>query len=220
MSAGEWPVNTKEAADVESPDRAAGIALIVAGAGAVLGMSHHPTALAPGDTSRIVHAAMILFLAMTGFGLIRFATRLGMLRTTVLAGFIAYAIAFFANIGAATISGFIVPALAQRGFITQSPDVLRLTWEANQALAWLGVLATGAAFAFWSLQLLGRKDWDGRAAGALGLLAGFLPIALLAAGWLEMKVAGAYIVYGIHAAWTAVIGLQLYRGKLWTNAPQ
>lgn len=213
-------MGSEKVADVESPDRTAGVALIGAAAGTVLAMSHHPTTLASGDASRVVHSLLILFLALMAFGLIRFAGRLGISRAAVLAGLIAYAIAFFAHIGAATISGFIVPALADRGFITESPDILRLTWEANQALAWLGVFATGAAFGFWSLEVLRCKGLDDRVLGVLGLVAGFLPIPLLASGSLGMNAAGAYIVYGVHVAWTALVGLQLCRGKRRSNSPQ
>lgn len=186
-------------------DRAAGLALVGAAAFSMLAMTHHPTSLRAGAMIGIVHGAMILFVGMMAFGFTHFARRRGLERTAVLAGLVAYAIAAFADIGAATINGFAAPALAAHG---ASREALNLLWALNQALATLGVVATGAAYALWSLDLWRR--W--KAVALLGLVAGLAPALLLIGGWIDMHLHWAILVYAAQALWAALIGFLLLRG--------
>ena len=194
-------------------DRIGGAALIAGAAGTVLAMAHHPSH-ADAPLGGLVHGAMIALLGALAFGFLRFAIARGPARPAILAGLIAYAASLFAHLGAATINGFVVPALAARGAAGEpvAHDLFVLAWEANQALARLGVAATGAAYLFWSADLLRRPGGWARLIGALGLIAGAVPAILLLGGWLRMDVAGAFLVYAAHAAWAAAVGLYLWRG--------
>lgn len=192
-------------------DRLAGAALMSAAAASAFTMAHHPSGAHGGALSQIVHGAMIGLLALQTFGFGHFAVRRGLSRPAILAGLVAFAISLFGHVGAATINGFVVPAIAARGSGAVSHDIFLFAWESNQALARLGVFATGAAFALWSLDFLRREGLFPRAIGLLGLAAGIMPAALLAAGAIRMNVSGAFLAYAIHGAWAALVGLWLIR---------
>jgi hypothetical protein len=193
--------------EATSGDRAAGIALIGAAAASMLAMAHHPTSLRAGAMIAIVHGAMILFAGMMMFGFTHVARRRGLDRPAVLAGLVAYGIGIVATIGAATDNGFAAPALAAHG---ASHDAFDTLWFLNQALARLGVVATGAAYALWALDLWRR--W--KAVALLGLLAGGVPALLLLGGWIDMHLGWAMLVYPAQVSWAALIGWLLLRGRL------
>lgn len=195
-------------------DRIAGLLLIGAAAASLIAMAHHPSGAHAGAMAGLVHGAMMLVLAAMAFGFAHFARRRGLERPAVLAGLVAYAISAGAHLGAAAINGFVVPALALRGAGAVGHDVFLLAWEANQALARLGVFASGAAFLLWSLDWLRRPGLEFRLIGLAGLAAGAVPAGLLAAGAIRMDVAGAFLVYAAHGAWSALVGLHLLRGGL------
>jgi hypothetical protein len=188
-------------------DRIAGSALIGAAALSVLAMAHHPASANAGPIGPIVHGTMIAAAAILAFGFAHFARRRGLARPEILAGLVAYAIGLGVTIGAATINGFVVPALAGRAIADR--NVFLLAWEANQALARIGVFATGAAFALWALDFLRRPGFEAKAIGASGLAAGLVPPALLALGATDMHVAGAFIAYAAFAAWSVAVGIHL-----------
>ena len=196
---------------MEGTQRIGGAALIAAAAGTVPAMAHHPVGAHSGALGPAVHAAMIAFVALTAFGFAAFAAARGPARPAILAGLVLYALALFGHVGAATINGFVVPALAGRESGAVDHDIFVLAWEANQALAKLGVIASSLAFLFWSLDFLGRSGAEPRAIGLVGLAAGIVPPALLLAGTIDMDVAGAFLVYAIQAAWGACVGLHLVR---------
>lgn len=187
-------------------DRAAGIALIAAAALSMLAMAHHPAHLRDGAMIQIVHGAMILFVGMMLFGFTQFARRLGLDRPAVLAGLVAYAIATFANAGAATVNGFAAPALAAHGAGHEAFDTL---WFLNQALAGVGVAACGMAYALWALALWRRA----KLAALLGLMAGPVPALLLLGGWIDMHLHWAVMVYAAQAVWAALAGWLLLGGQ-------
>ncbi|MBO9714984.1 hypothetical protein [Sphingomonas sp.] len=177
----------------------------------VLVMAHHPTSMHSGIGGP-VHAAMILLIGLSTYGLLHIALRRGIGRPAMLAGAIAWGVALLGDIGAATINGFAVPALASR-LPTVGPDVFALAWEFNQALARLGVVATGVAFLLWGHGLLHWQGWPAKALGALGLAAGLVPVALLLAGAVRMNVAGAILVYALESAWMFATGVYLWSGR-------
>jgi hypothetical protein len=195
-------------------DRIAGGALILGALLSVLAMAHHPDHVDPGGLVGIVHGAMIVLMSAAAFGYTHFALRRGLKRPEILAGLIAYLVSLVAHLGAGTINGFIVPALAARGADLASHDVFLLAWESNQALARLGVFATAAAFTFWSIDFLRRSGLETKTIGGLGLLAGLVPAVLLATGAINMHVAGAFAAYAAFAAWGVLVGLHLVRGRL------
>ena len=188
-------------------DRAAGIALIGAAALSMLAMAHHPTSLRAGAMIGIVHGAMILFVGMMAFGFAQFARRLGLERPAVLAGLTAYAIGAVANVGAATVNGFAAPALAAHG---ASHDAFDALWFLNQALAGVGVVAGGAAYALWAAALWRHS----KPVASLGLVAGPLPALLLLGGWIDMHLHWAILVYAAQALWAALAGWLLLGGQL------
>jgi hypothetical protein len=198
--------------ETRNGDRAAGLALVGAAAFSMLAMAHHPTSLRAGAMIGLVHGAMILFVGMMAFGFTHAARRWGLERPAVLAGLVAYAIAAGADVGAATVNGFAAPALAAHG---ASHDAFDALWFLNQALATLGVVAAGAAYAFWSLSLWPR--W--KAVALSGLLAGLVPAILLIGGWIDMHLHWAIAVYAAQALWAALIGFLLLRGSYRDAAP-
>ena len=198
---------------METTQRIGGAALIAAAAGTVLAMAHHPAGAHSGALGPAVHAAMIAFVALTAFGYASFAAARGAARPAILAGLVLYALAVFGHVGAATINGFVVPALAARGAGAVDHAIFVLAWEANQALAKLGVVASSLAFLCWSLDFLGRGGLEARAIGLAGLAAGAVPPALLLGGAIDMDVAGAFLVYAVQAAWGAGVGVHLLRRR-------
>ena len=178
---------------VESESRAeagntqlAGFVMIAAAALSVLAMGHHPTgAHATGGVGDYVHGTMIIVVCALFFGFTCFTQRRGIMRPAILAGLIAYAISLAAHIGAATINGAIVPALAARGHDALGHDIALLCWEANQALARMGVYATGTAFLLWSVDLLLSGRGQHRILAIAGLVAGIGPMVALATGWVS-----------------------------------
>jgi hypothetical protein len=197
-------------------DRIAGMALVLGAALTVLAMAHHPTHLHPGPNglNQLVHAVMIGLCGVMAFGFAHLALRRGLAHPTVLGGLVAYLIGLFGNVGAATINGFAVPALAARGKDAIGAGPFLLAWELNQALAGLAVFAVGAAFLLWSLGMIKRRDLAVRAVGVLGIAAGVVPAVLLATAAVSMNVAGAMLVYGLQAGWTVLAGFLLLSGRL------
>jgi hypothetical protein len=205
---------TSETGDHEYADRIAGWALILGALLSMFAMAHHPEHVDPNGLVGIVHGAMLILMAATAFGFAHFALRRGVARPAILAGLIFYLLGLVADGIAATTNGFVVPALARHGAALAGRDVFLLAWEMNQAMAMLGVFATGAAFAFWSLDFLRRPRLEPKLIGGLGLLAGLAPASLLASGAIDMHVAGAFIAYASFALWGVIVGLHLLRGGL------
>src|SRR3954447_22469262 len=203
-----------EIADQVRADRIAGGALIAGSLLSVFVMAHHPEHIDPNGLVGLVHGAMIALMSVTAFGFAHFALRRGVARPAILAGLIAYFIGFVADLGAGTTNGFIVPALAAHGAALSGRDVFLLAWEANQALARLGVFATAAAFTLWSIDFLRRPGLEAKVIGGLGLLAGLVPAGLLVTGATDMHVAGAFAAYAAFALWGTIVGLHIVRGRL------
>jgi hypothetical protein len=183
----------------------AGWALVGSAAAALLAMSHHPTHLGQGALSGWVHGVLIALSAVIAYGFLHWSRLRGLDRPAVAAALVAYGVALFGGIGAATINGFVLPAFPHGH---GGGEAHQLAGAANQALAYLGVVATGAAYALWSLDLLRPRGTRAeKLVGAVGLVAALVPLALLAAGVLRMNMAGALIVYGSQWAWMALVGL-------------
>lgn len=190
--------------------RTAGWAMVGSAAMTVLAMSHHPASAHAGALNMGVHGLLIALSAVSGYGFLHWARLRGLGRPAVAAGLVAYMIALFGHVSAATINGFVVTALIHER--EAGAAVHRLAWEANQALAGIGVFAAAAAYLMWSCDLLRRgSDALERVVGVAGLVAAAGPVLLLTTGILRMDLAGATIVYGVQWAWTALVGLLLLR---------
>lgn len=191
----------------QAGDPAAGWALALSAALTVLVMAHHPTGTAHAATlGRIVHGAMMLLVVVMLAGFWRFAASRGLDRFTVTLALALYSAATIGNLLAATINGFIVPALLEREAYHANAALL---WTLNQTFAKSAVYAISGAFALWGADLLTKGPGVARVLGAVGIIAGALPAALLAAGVLDMTVAGAFVIYAGQALFTALAGLWL-----------
>jgi hypothetical protein len=193
---------------VEHPQlkRDGGIALVLGAIASVILMMNHPSGAHGGPAGGIVHGGMILALGAMTFGFVAFVLGRGP-RTAVLVGMIAYAISFAAHVGAATINGFAVPAMAAWPHGAPGHDVFLLAWLLNQSLAGLGIFATGLAYLCWAFEL--RRDQP--AIAGLGVLAGVVPAALLGSGLIKLDVHGALLAYGLHGLWALALGVVMFR---------
>lgn len=198
--------------------RIAGVCIVAAAAIALAFMLAHPSVGAhdpagfveemarQARAAAIVHGVLIatMYLALLGF--LGLTDALGANRHAARAGFIAFALGALAHTAAATINGFVVPALTARyaedgeaGFQSLHP-LLALCREMNFASAVLGVVAMSAAMLFWSLALV-RRPGAARLVGATGLVigAGLLVVTLTNA--LPMDVHGFTLRILAQSAW-------------------
>jgi hypothetical protein len=189
--------------------RDGGIALAVAAVASIALMMNHPSGPHGGAMVGIVHGGMMLALGALLFGFVTFARARGP-STPVIAGLIAYAISTGAHIGAATINGFAVPALANWPKGAPGHDVFLLAWQLNQGLSGVGTIAIGIAYVSWAIAL--RRDHVVLAAA--GALAGAVPAALLLSGVIRLDVHGALLAYGLHGLWALALGVTIWRGRL------
>lgn len=188
-------------------NRAAGAALALSAMLVVLVMAHHPTGTAQAATwGRGVHGALMALVVVMLAGFFRFSAMRGLGRFAVALAFAFYAAAAIANLLAAAINGFVVPALFEKGLWDENAALL---WTLNQTFAKGAVYATAAAFGLWGADLLVRGRGVDRPLGAVGVAAGALPAALLAAGVLDMHVAGALVIYAAQTAFAALAGWRL-----------
>lgn len=189
----------------------AGIALAAAAALSVLAMAHHPTGTALAATlGRLVHGVLMALVLVMLAGFFRFAAMRGLDRFAVALAFALYAAATFANLLAAAINGFVVPALLERGAYETNAALL---WTLNQTFAKAAVFAISAAFGLWGADLLWRGPRAARLLGGLGVVAGLAPAALLAAGILDMHVAGAFVIYAAQALFALLAGVWMATRK-------
>lgn len=190
-------------------DRLAGGVLAAASVLSIVVMAHHPSGPGHSGLNQLVHGGMMALVLLIFSGYARHAMLRGLGRFSILAALIVYGAGVGANLLAATINGFAAPAAFEEGV---SRDVLRLYWELNQALAYGGVYATSLAFAIWSFGLLHERGLR-RFIGVLGLVAGAVPVGLLASGVVTMNVAGAFVIYALHAFFGVIVGADLMRTR-------
>lgn len=194
--------------------RTAGIVLLASAILTLVAMGHHPTEIEISDQGiamtlgGLVHATMIVLLGANLWGLAVFSLSLAQ-PGWALAGILAYGIGFVGNGLAALINGFIVPAVAGRVDRAVSGDLFVLLWESNQAAAYLGVYAVSGAILFWSFGLLRQGQSFNVVIGLFGVLAALITSVALYTGAISLDVSGAFMAYGIQAAWTGLLGLRM-----------
>ena len=194
--------------------RLAGALIVIASACVVFTMAHHPTGGQGMDRLIVVvHTAMIGLLILLFSGFLHFCRARGLERLNVSFGLVAYGVSLGAHVGAATINGFVVGALAARGEAV-SQELFLFCWELNQALARLGVVTTGAAMVLWSAEFVRERDLANRALGALAAVAGIAPIVWLAGVSPDMGVHAAFFIYALHSVWMLLVGVQMIRGRI------
>lgn len=192
----------------------AGIVLLAAAVLTLVAMGHHPTEIEINDHGMamtlggLVHAIMIVLLGANLWGLAVFSLGLSQ-PGWALAGILAYGIGFVGNSTAALINGFIVPAVAGNVDRVVSGDLFVLLWQSNQAAAHLGVYAVSGAILFWSLGLLQQGRPFNVVIGIFGVLAALFTSVALFTGAISLNVSGAFMAYGVQAAWTGLLGLKM-----------
>jgi len=195
---------------MDKGDRYAGLALAAASILSIVAMAHHPSGPSGhSGVTQLVHGAMIVIVLVNLCGFTRFAMRIGIDRFEVLCGLVAYAAAAFANVLAATINGFAAPAAFQQ---SAAQSILSFAWELNQALAIGGVNGIAVAFLLWGAALLRNGGFE-RWLGAGALIVGAVTVASLVAGFVSMNISGAFIVYGLQAAFGVLVGAALMRPR-------
>lgn len=208
-----------------------GVALVFGSLLSVAAMTHHPSTGASGTAERlaemtreaalagIVHGLLIALMLLVFWGLLHLAGVLGWSSSRVQIGAIAYGAGVICMIGAATVSGFVVPGLAEH-FAEESPAVMesatpvfRFCFEVNQALAQIGAVAMSVSIFLWSWALAARSEYPRwvRGVGALGLAVGAFPVLGLLSGSLHLDVHGMLAVLLAQAGWTICVGAWLIR---------
>ena len=188
--------------DNSSQVRVAGWIVLATALANIVFMLHHPVGHDTGGMAQIVHGALQFVI------LLQFAALLIVMRSVCFSLAVVIAAIFLgagqlAGVLAATINGFAVPALGAYGDSEIGRDVALFAWELNQALARLGVVAVGIAFAALAFGLwrTGR-----RILAAFGLVAGLVPLALVVTATIEMDLHGALIAYLTQSAFLIAFG--------------
>jgi hypothetical protein len=210
--------------------RGPGALIVVASVASVLFMTHHPSVAShqaaevvaeiaqKARIDQVVHGTLIALTGALVFGFLELGSALGSGRAAVRAAFIAYAAGSAGLIGAALVSGFLVPALAARyqgasgPALDVLPHLLGLARLENRTLARFGVAATSGAILLWSVALMRRPRAFHLATGLLGLASGGVPLAALLLGALRLDVRGMTLVVVAQAAWNVAVGAQMFRG--------
>jgi len=209
--------------------RTAALAIGVPSLLSVLLMAHHPSLHTSGmgeavsalsrmaTVNAFVHGGLILMLGTILFGFVEFSGLLGWGCPAVRGGMVAYGAGALFEAGAAIVNGFVVTRLAA-GYAGQPAEaletlrpILRLCFEANQALAQVGVSATSLGIVAWSLALL-RRAGAARAIGSLGLAVGVLPVAGLSSSLLSLNVGGMLAVVVAQTVWNLAVAAWLLGG--------
>jgi len=151
------------------------------------------------------------------YGLSEFALRRGAERPAIRAGLIAYACGVLVMLGAAMVSGFVVPSvMAATAHVTPTDlsinaQVLALCHALNQSCANFASVALSTGIAFWSIDLVGRDRGWRCGLGVAGLLIGAIPAVALVLGLLHLDVRGMSEVVLLQAVWTCGIGIGFLR---------
>lgn len=187
-------------------EKKAGAVLVVTGVATIVLMAQHPSGSDSDLMITGVHGGLLLVLVL------QVGALLFLLARRELAAMIAstfYAAGMLATVGAGVLNGFVFPALRRYENGEIGHDIFDLVWASNQALAELGVIGVGIAFACWSVGL-----WRGgeKPLAAFGWLAGLAPALLIASGVLGMDLHGALIAYALHALWVIALGWARWRG--------
>jgi hypothetical protein len=211
-------------------NRATGIALIAGSILALAFMLHHPSTSAgdlaaalaeisaEGKLSAWVHG--LLMVTMTGiwFGTYGLAVCLGTSRPLPVLGFMLFGLGTLAYLLAASVSGFIVPAIgadyagSPAAEMEHAHALLDLAGTANQVFANAGVIATAAGILAWSISLALRPG-SGRWIGVFGIAVSILPALMLLTGHLRLHVTGMTLVVAAHGAWYLLAGWYLAFGQ-------
>lgn len=202
--------------------------LLVVTALGVVAMAHHPSVSTPdiavavkritdlSQLSGVVHGGLMALMLVTFYCLSVFAEWRGASRPLILAGLIAYGAGVIVMLGAALVSGFVVPDVASMSPHDSPVDLqivrqlLILCSILNQACADFGVVAMSVGIGLWSLDLM-RERGMLRMIGMFGCVVGLVPVVALFAGALHLDVHGMRNVVLLDAAWNLAIAAWMIR---------
>jgi hypothetical protein len=215
--------------DQEVRARLAGGILIAAALLEVVAMGHHPTVTTPNileavqqiarsaALAGVVHGVLMALMLMIVYGLSEFVLRRGATRPAIRAGIIAYLAGVFVMLGAAMVSGFIVPgvmALTSHASPTDlaiNVQLLMLCRVLNQSCANVGAVAMSVGIGVWSIDLLRREAGWRRGLGVAGIVIGAVPAAALVLGALHLNVQGMSAVVMLQSLWYCGVGVVFLR---------
>jgi hypothetical protein len=172
------------------------------------------------QSHQIVHVVAMACLGGLMFGYTVLAQQLGLKRTPVLLGLIAYAMGSMLMLIATVIDGFIGTDLAVL-FAGKSPEAIKAGYWMIQAasnvvlvdIARVSWVFQSVAAVSWAIALLGERG-QRRATGMLGLVVGALPavaIAIVGANLSEMVVVGILLLQAIWNIAAATVLLRTAR---------
>jgi hypothetical protein len=208
--------------------RSAGVMLVVLALLTVVFMAMHPVSGASGvadfagraergmHLNALVHGVQISLLLLMVPCFLFIADVLGSGRLVVRIGLVLMVLGATGGVAAGLINGFMVPATAARyagaepATLEGLEAVLRLCQSANGACARTSVFGLSLAAVIWGSCLVVRPG-VARAAGVVGVLSGFVPLALHFAEHLAMDVRGFGLFVVLHAAWAVAAGIVLIR---------
>jgi hypothetical protein len=221
--------------------RMIGALLIASAVLALLSMAHHPhgsgrdatqfivSLVALGPLARGVHASLIVLLWLQTWLLLESVLLDHGSRRNRL-GAIAWSAGALLMTGAALISGFVAPTLAELvppgdpQAAVSAQTLLRYSFVLNQVLAQAGLVFWAVAVAAWSLRLPARAAMPGdRWLGALaayGVLAALVLLIGLSSGYLKLNVQGMQLGLLLLSLWLAGLGASLLAGRLRSNGKQ
>ena len=207
----------------------AGLILLIVSILSLAIIIHHPTLGTPGHDNLaeeavvearlngFVHGALIIANILFYFALTILSDQLGCKRLAVRAAQLSFATATISMIGAALVSGFIVPDLAAHLVQDQHPAAfptqLKLLGAMNQTFAKTGVIGYGFAIFFWSSAFL-RFSGVTRIIGIYGLTIGIVFIAGILSSHLVLDVTGITQVLAAMILWFIAIAVQMIRTKV------
>lgn len=211
--------------------KVAGAALVLASLIATVAVAHHPSVSRAHDAADVlakilavraadqaVHAAAIAAVIGLLFGFVVFVLRRGLRDSTALAALVSYSIGTVAVVGAGSIDGFIIPALAARyaaashGEIAVALQLITVCAIAVQTLTKIWLVATSVAVIVWSARIV-RGTRTLRAVALLGFVSSMLVIAgtVLVANFNPHSLG---LIVLVQTLWSIAIGVLMIREEL------
>jgi hypothetical protein len=207
-------------------NRKSGIALMAGSIGGIVTMAIHPTAGGPMTAAQVdrlavvsgvahglaIASVMVLFLGACGI-----ATSLAAQDRISFAGTVVFGFACVAVFQAATVSGFILPAIMKHMARDTSnmntwQIVIEGIFQINQAFARIYSVGASVAVILWSASIL-RNGGLGRGIGIYGCIVSALIIVGVGVGHLRLNVHGMAVVWFGQAIWFVVVGFQMWSEK-------
>ncbi len=204
-------------------NRKAGIALIAGSIGGIVTMAIHPTAGGPltaaqvdrlGIVSGIAHGLAIVSVVVLFLGACGLARGIAATDRVSFAGIVVFGFACVAIFMAASVSGFIIPAIMKH--MARDAGANMRTWQIvidsifqiNQAFAEIYSVAASLAVILWSVSVL-RNGGLARGIAVYGCIVSALIIAGVGIGHLRLNVHGMAVVWLGQAIWFVIAGAQL-----------